>query len=131
MHVRHFEEESSARSAKVQGYGVCTVWYGCVSGADGLSGLRRAGNATEITPAPADEAVMLLAEANLLRTWGQHRRDDRVCTRILRLDPNGSTHSLLGDLYRDEGNYREALGWYKQAVNINATTIPTSANWTI
>ena len=42
-----------------------------------------------------------------------------MCVRIVRMDArNFPAHSLLGDLYRDQGNHREALGWYKLAVQL-------------
>ena len=61
-----------------------------------------------------------LAEANLLRIRKRHDEAIGVCTRILRLDPSNATaHSLMGDIYREEGNYQEALGWFKLAVQLN------------
>lgn len=69
---------------------------------------------------PPAEARQLLAEANRLRSRGQHDEAISVCTRILRADANhAGAHSLLGDIYRDTGNYREALGWFKLAVQLN------------
>lgn len=73
--------------------------------------------------APQDEIAGLLAEVTLLRTWGQYEEAINMCTRILRMDPrNAPAHSLLGDLYRDQGNHHEALGWYKLAVQLNPTS---------
>lgn len=69
----------------------------------------------------SDEIHRLLAEANLLRIRKQFDEAVSVCTRILRLDAaNATAHSLMGDIHRDEGNEREALGWYKLAVQLNA-----------
>lgn len=66
-----------------------------------------------------DDIAGLLADATLLRTWGQYAEAINVCIRIVRLDAhNALAHSLLGDLYRDQGNHREALGWYKLAVQL-------------
>jgi len=66
-----------------------------------------------------EEIAGLLADATLLRTWGQYEEAINVCVRIVRMDArNGAAHSLLGDLYRDQGNHREALGWYKLAIQI-------------
>ena len=77
----------------------------------------------------ADESMVedqelnrLLAEANLMRI--RKRLDEAValCTRVLRLDPaNATAHSLMGDIYQDKSNYREALGWYKLAVQLDPT----------
>ncbi|HEY3377468.1 MAG TPA: tetratricopeptide repeat protein [Armatimonadota bacterium] len=67
-----------------------------------------------------DEVHRLLAEANLLRIRRQCDEAVSMCTRVLRLDPaNATAHSLMGDIYRDERNYREALGWFKLAVQLD------------
>lgn len=69
---------------------------------------------------PREEIAGLLAEATLLRTWGQYEEAINVGIRIVRLDAGSfPAHTLLGDLYRDQGNYREALGWYKLAVQLD------------
>lgn len=67
-----------------------------------------------------DDTHRLLAEANLLRIRKQLNEAIAICTRVLRLDPaNATAHSLMGDIHRDEGDYREALGWFKLAVQLN------------
>jgi len=67
-----------------------------------------------------EETHRLLAEANLLRIRGQHDEAIGVCTRVLRIDStNAIAHSLLGDIYCEQANYREALGWYKLATSLN------------
>lgn len=84
-------------------------------------------NATSSTGAASREPALaieelhrLLAEANLLRIRKQLDDAVGVCTRVLRLDPSNATaHSLMGDIHRDEGNDREALGWYKLAVQLD------------
>ena len=71
-------------------------------------------------PIPADEIDRLLAEANLMRIRKHLDEAVAISTRVLRLDPSNATaHSLMGDIYRDEGNHREALGWYKLAVQLD------------
>jgi hypothetical protein len=71
-----------------------------------------------------EEISRFLAEANLLRIRKQADDAIGVCTRVLRLDPaNATAHSLMGDIYRDGDNYREALGWYKLAVQLDSTNI--------
>ncbi|HEY3416834.1 MAG TPA: tetratricopeptide repeat protein [Armatimonadota bacterium] len=70
-----------------------------------------------------EETHRLLAEANLCRLRGQYDEAISVCTRILRLEASSAAaHSLLGDIYREQGNYHEALGWYKLAVQLNPTS---------
>lgn len=75
--------------------------------------------------ATADDAQRLLTEASELRVRCQYDEAIGLCARVLRQDPtHGPAHTMLGDLYAAQGNYREALGWYKMAVNLqpeNAT----------
>lgn len=66
------------------------------------------------------EVDALLTEAALLRSRGLHDEAIGVCTRVLRLDSsNAAVHSLLANIYRDQGNFREALGWFKLATELN------------
>ncbi len=56
------------------------------------------------TVVPHEEIAGLLAEATLLRTWGQYEEAINVCIRIVRLDTrNYPAHTLLGDLYSRPG----------------------------
>jgi hypothetical protein len=67
-----------------------------------------------------DDVERLLSEAHVLRMQGQVDEAIALCTRVLRMDPaNAAAPSLLGDIYREQENYREALGWYKLAVQLN------------
>jgi len=62
----------------------------------------------------------LLAEANLFRTRGQFDEAVSACMRVLQRDAtNAAAHSLIANIYRDQGNYREALNWFKLAVELN------------
>jgi len=71
-----------------------------------------------------EEARRLLTEANLLRLRGHFEEAIDNCTRLLRIDPSDAgAHSLLGDIYRAQGNDREALGWYKLAVQLNPANV--------
>lgn len=72
----------------------------------------------------SEEIRRLLTEANLLRLRGQYDEAIGNCMRILGLDPaDAGAHSLLGDIYHAEGNDREALGWYKLAVQMNPANV--------
>jgi len=79
------------------------------------------------TSAPRAESAVtpegveaLLAEANLFRTRGQFDEAISACMRALQHDAaNAAAHSLIADIYRDQGNYREALNWFKLAVELN------------
>ncbi|HPM25336.1 MAG TPA: tetratricopeptide repeat protein, partial [Phycisphaerae bacterium] len=65
----------------------------------------------------ADQIQQLLAEAHAQRRRGEYDEAITLCTRVLRHDPeNPDALALLGDIYRELGNYREALGWYQLAV---------------
>lgn len=67
-----------------------------------------------------EEIDRLLVEANLLRMRKQFDEAISICTRILRSCPNlAAAHALLGDIHHDEGNHREAMGWYKLAVQLD------------
>jgi|GEM_PF-2423984 len=74
---------------------------------------------TEIVAGPEDVEAML-AEANLYRSRGQFEEAVSACMRILQRDANhAAAHSLIADIYRDQGNYREALNWFKLAVELD------------
>jgi len=74
---------------------------------------------SEVTPS-RDDIERLLSEAHLLRSQEQQEDAIALCTRVLRLDPmNAAAPALLGDIYREQLNYQEALGWYKLAVQRN------------
>jgi hypothetical protein len=60
-----------------------------------------------------------LVEANLLKIKRKFVEAISVCAEVLRNNPeNAAAHALLGDIYFDQQNFREALGWYKLAVKL-------------
>lgn len=62
----------------------------------------------------------MLAEAHAQRRRGEYDEAINLCTRVLRQEPeHADALALLGDIYRELGNYREALGWYQLAVQHN------------
>lgn len=66
------------------------------------------------------EAGLALAQANLLRMRGRWDAAAEECAQVLRLDPgNPSAHSLLGDIYQDQGRVEEARHWYQLALELN------------
>lgn len=70
--------------------------------------------------APSGGGEALLAEANLFRTRGQFDEAISACMRVLQRDAaNAAAHSLIANIYRDQGNYREALNWFKLAVELD------------
>jgi len=61
----------------------------------------------------------MLAQANLHRMRGQWDEAIAVCMDAMRLSPNDPTaHSLLGDIYSDQGNLDEAIRWYCMALDL-------------
>src|SRR5436305_12264384 len=63
-----------------------------------------------------------LTHANLARIRGQWSEAVELCVRVLRSDPgNSDAHSLLGDIYRDQGLIDDAIQWYRMAADIRPT----------
>ncbi|HLK61398.1 MAG TPA: hypothetical protein VKU00_32915 [Chthonomonadaceae bacterium] len=72
-------------------------------------------------PAALDPKTIhtLLAQANLYRLRRQWEEATEQCIGILRSDPgNQAAHSLLGDIYRDQGKGDDAIRWYQMAVDL-------------
>jgi hypothetical protein len=66
---------------------------------------------------PREEAM--LAEANLLRMRGQWEEAEARCIEVMRLSAHSvHAHSLLGDIYRDQGRLDEAAQWYQMALDL-------------
>jgi hypothetical protein len=62
----------------------------------------------------------MLAEANLLRMRAQWVDAESRCIDVIHLDANNvHSHSLLGDIYRDQGKLEEAGQWYQMALDLN------------
>lgn len=63
-----------------------------------------------------------LGRANLLRMRGQSKEAIDLCLAILRKAPNNVTaHSLLGDIYYDQDDLRQAAEWYELASQLDPT----------
>lgn len=61
-----------------------------------------------------------LARANLLRMRGQRKESIDVVLGILRRFPNNvSAHTLLGDIYYEQDDLKQAAEWYEMAVDLN------------
>lgn len=62
----------------------------------------------------------MLTRANLLRMRGRWTDAADVCVEVLRKEPSNPTgHSLLGDIYQDQGRPEEAIYWYQHALELN------------
>jgi preprotein translocase subunit SecG len=71
-------------------------------------------------PAPELSPEPLLIRANLLRMRGQWDQAADLCAEVLRLDPRNLTaHSLLGDIYQDQGRPDQARHWFQLALELN------------
>jgi len=67
------------------------------------------------------EAEVLLSQANVARVRKQFAEAEAICVDVLRRDPNNAhAHSLLGDLYRDQGRLHDAAQWYRMALDLSA-----------
>ena len=77
--------------------------------------------------APAENAgtsaESCLLRANLLRMRGRWDLAADQCAEVLRMDAANSTaHSLLGDIYQDQGRMEEARHWYQLALELNPSS---------
>ena len=73
---------------------------------------------TEILPKSLQSA---LTQANLCRIRRQWEEAIEYCITVLRAQPGNQTaHSLLGDIYRDQGKLDDAIQWYRMAVDLGA-----------
>lgn len=69
------------------------------------------------------EVYSLLSTANLYRIRGLWQEAENKCVEVLRRYPNNPTaHSLLGDIYADQGRWEEAKEWYELAVELNPSS---------
>ena len=66
-----------------------------------------------------------LAAANLSRLRGLFTDAEGICIRVLRADPNNvHAHSLIGDIYRDQGRFEDACQWYQLALDLQPDSRP-------
>jgi len=66
------------------------------------------------------EVFPLLAAANLARMRGDFEEASARCIEVLRRFPNNaSAHSLMGDIYKEQGQPRDAIEWFKLALELN------------
>ena len=65
------------------------------------------------------EIYSLLSTANLYRVRGLWQEAENKCVEVLRRYPNNpAAHSLLGDIYADQGRWEEAKEWYELALEL-------------
>src|SRR6476659_8692450 len=72
----------------------------------------------------------LLAQANLARIRGQRQEAVDLCVQVLRTQPgNADAHSLLGDIYRDQGAVDDAIQWYRMAADLRPSGPDVDKLW--
>jgi hypothetical protein len=68
----------------------------------------------------SEDVGPLLTRANLLRMRGHWAEAADECVQVLHRDPaNPTAHSLLGDVYQDQGRPEEARYWYQLALELS------------
>lgn len=61
-----------------------------------------------------------LAKANLMRMRNDFRKAEEICINILRTYPkSAATHTLLGDIYSDQGRLEQAAHWYELSLDLD------------
>jgi hypothetical protein len=67
-----------------------------------------------------NDIYLMLVTANVLRLRRQWRLAEAKCSEVLRREPESAeAYSLLGDISRDQGKLRDAIEWYKLALDRN------------
>lgn len=70
----------------------------------------------------------LLARANLARMRGQWGDAVELCTEALRADAqSAAAHSLLGDIYENQGRLDKAIHWYQLALDLDPESVADRA----
>ncbi len=84
------------------------------------------------SPAPADldpkaRVHNLLTQANLCRLRKQWTEAIDFCVSVLRIAPDDlAAHALLGDIYRDQGKWEDAIQWYRMTFDLGASPVDKS-----
>lgn len=80
---------------------------------------RAAASGADEQPSAGDEVYLMLVTANVLRLRRQYELAEAQCGEVLRRHPrNATAHSVMGDIARDRGNYRDAIEWYKMTLDL-------------
>jgi len=69
---------------------------------------------------PEGDIYLMLMTANVLRLRGEWAQAEAKCSEVLRREPDNPTAcSVMGDLARDQRRLRDAIEWYKMALDHN------------
>jgi hypothetical protein len=86
-------------------------------GARVCPGCGAAISAARVPRSPQDEIYLMLTTANVLRLRRQWALAEAKCSEVLQLDPENATAcSILGSIARDQGRLRDAIQWYRMAL---------------
>jgi hypothetical protein len=67
----------------------------------------------------SDDIRLLLMRANIFRERREQALAAALCSEVLRRNPtNPEAHSLMGDIARDQGKLKDAIEWYKLALDL-------------
>lgn len=67
-----------------------------------------------------NDVYLMMVTANVLRLRRQWRLAEAKCSEVLRREPESAeAYSLMGDISRDQGKLRDAIEWYKLALDRN------------
>lgn len=91
-------------------------------------GARLVGGRDAVSRGVDADIRSLLTRANLLRVRGQWEAAAEVCAQVLRLDAqNAAAHSLLGEIYDNQGHLERAIRWYEEALELNPESVADRA----
>src|SRR5437588_10057105 len=77
---------------------------------------------------PKPDVQAMLSRANLLRVRGQWEAAAEQCAEVLKIEPqNAAVHSLLGEIYDNQGHMERAIRWYEEALELNPTSVADRA----
>jgi hypothetical protein len=69
---------------------------------------------------PSNDSYLKLVTANVLRLRRQFDLAEAQCSEVLRRAPsNAGAHSVMGDIARDKGKLKDAIEWYKLALDLD------------
>jgi hypothetical protein len=69
---------------------------------------------------PSNDSYLELVTANMLRLRRQFDLAEAQCSSVLRSDPKSAgAHSVMGDIARDRGELKDAIEWYKLALDLD------------
>ncbi len=72
-----------------------------------------------------EESQRELAGANLARMRGDYQAATTQCLSLLHRKPDQmDAHTLLGDIYAEQGDIEQASQWYELALDLNAASVP-------